>query len=78
MLNVNVKVIKMVLKVYSEISFSKSMYIISTSQLICIEIQLPGFYLMQAFAERFLRIDFKTAVVLWMHLGHNLGMVSVF
>ena len=32
------------------------MHIISTSQLICIEIQLAGFYMIQAFTEAFISV----------------------
>ena len=72
------KVIKMVLKIYSEVPLDKNTQHIATSQPVYIEIQLTGFCVMQAFTEGFFRKDFKTAVVLWMPLNHSLGMVYVF
>ena len=56
---------------------TKNIYHTATSQLICIEIQLTGFYMVQAFTAKFFRKDFKTAVVPWMHLGQNLERVYV-
>ena len=58
------KVIKMVLKIYSEIPLDKNMQHIATSQLVYIEIQLTGFCMMQAFIERFSRKE-RTERTLW-------------
>ena len=60
------KVIKMVLKIYSEVPLDKSMQHIATSLPVYIEIQLTSFCVMHAFTEGFFRKHFKTAVVLWM------------
>ena len=43
------KVIKMVLKACSEIPLNKNKQYIATSQLVYIEIQFTGFYVIQAF-----------------------------
>ena len=52
---------------------------IATSQLLYVEIQFTGFYMIQAFTRGSLRKDFKTAVVLGVIVvvTHILGMVSV-
>ena len=47
------KVIKMVLKIYSEASLHKNMQDIANSQPVYQEIQLTCFYVMQAFTEGF-------------------------
>ena len=54
----------MVLKVYWEIPLNKNAHHIATSQLICIDIQLTGFYMIQVLTKHFLRKDFKTVVAL--------------
>ena len=51
---------------------------IATSQLVYIEIQFTGFYVIQASTKGFFWKDFKIGVVLWMPLDHSLGMVCVF
>ena len=48
---------------------------LATSQLVYIEIQFTGFYVIQEFTKGFFQKDFKTAVVLWMPLGYSLWMV---
>ena len=52
----DVKIIKMVLEFYLEISLNKSMHIKSTHQLISVCIQWTGFYMIQAFTEGFFSI----------------------
>ena len=42
-----------------EISFSKNVYHIETSQLICFVNQLTGFYMMQGFTERYFQTGYS-------------------
>ena len=65
------KVIKMVLKSLFGNTLNKNRQHIAASQLVYIEIQFTGFCMIQAFSKGFFWKDFKTAVVLWMSLGHN-------
>ena len=68
----------MVLKVYSEMPLNKSNQNIATSQLVYIEIQFTGFYVIQAFNKGFSWKELKTASVLWMPLDQSLDMLYVF
>ena len=65
------KVIKMVLKSLFGNTLNKNRQHIAASQLVYIEIQFTGFCMIQTFSKGFFWKDFKTAVVLWMSLGHN-------
>ena len=58
------KVIKMVLKSLFGNTLNKNMKHIAASQ-------FTGFCVIQTFSKGFFWKDFKTAVVLWMSLGHN-------
>ena len=75
--NTDVKVIKMVLNVYSEIPLSKNIHHIATSQLIRTEIKLTRFYMIQGFTERYFRKETSKALVLRMCLNYNLKLVHV-
>ena len=70
--------VKMLLKVYLEIPLNNNKQRIATSQLLYIEIQFAGFYMIQAFLKGFFCKNFKTAVVLWMPLDYSSEMVYVF
>ena len=72
------KIIKMVLKVCSEIPLNKNRQHIAASQLVYTEFQFLGLYVIQSFIKGFFQKGFKTSIVCWMPLDHSLRMVYVF